>query len=46
MASKDRWISVIAGGRKAGATESSPVTLVEGLKPTSSESAYGIRRPK
>ena len=46
MASKDRWIRVSAGGRKAGATESSPVTRVEGLKPTRSESAYGIRRPK
>ena len=46
MASKHRWISVSAGGRTAGATESSPVTRVEGLKPTSSESAYGIRSPK
>ena len=46
MASKDRWISVSAGGRSAAATESRPVTRVDGLKPTRSESASGIGRPK
>ena len=45
IASNAQWSSVFAGGRSSGGTESSPITLVSVLKPTSHESKPGIPIP-
>src|SRR4029453_16065521 len=45
MMSNAQWSIVLAGGRSSGGTESSPVTLVSVLKPTSQESRPGMPMP-
>ena len=45
MMSKAQWSIVFAGGRSSGGTESSPMTLVSVLKPTSHESRPGMPMP-
>jgi hypothetical protein len=45
IVSNAQWSSVLAGGRFSGGTESSPVTFVSVLNPTSHESKPGIPIP-